>query len=82
MEKTLMDLATSNGIWAALYVFLFIYVLYDSKNREKKYIEREEKYQETIYENQTIIKELSKKFGVVENIQKDVSYIKDELKRR
>ncbi|SDX05979.1 BhlA/UviB family holin-like peptide [Tepidimicrobium xylanilyticum] len=82
MEKTLMDLATSNGIWAALYVFLFIYVLYDSKNREKKYIEREEKYQETIYENQTIIKELSKKFGVVETIQKDVSYIKDELKRR
>lgn len=82
MEGELFKLATSNGIWAALYVFLFIYVLYDSKNREKKYIEREEKYQETIYENQTIIKELSKKFGVVETIQKDVSYIKDELKRR
>ncbi|WP_407702396.1 hypothetical protein [Tepidimicrobium xylanilyticum] len=28
------------------------------------------------------MKELSKKFGVVETIQKDVSYIKDELKRR
>ena len=82
MEGELFKLATSNGIWAALYVFLFIYVLYDSKNRENKYIEREEKYQETIYENQTIIKELSKKFGVVETIQKDVSYIKDELKRR
>jgi len=82
MERTLMDLAASNGIWAALYVFLFLYVLYDSKNREKKYIEREEKYQVTIYENQTIIKELSKKFGVVETIQKDVSYIKDALQRR
>lgn len=82
MEQQLFKLATSNGIWAALYVFLFLYVLYDSKNREKKYIEREEKYQETIYENQAIIKELSKKFGVVENIQKDVSYIKDELNRR
>ncbi|GFN35834.1 BhlA/UviB family holin-like peptide [Tepidimicrobium xylanilyticum] len=82
MEGELFKLATSNGIWAALYVFLFIYVLYDSKNREKKYIEREEKYQETIYENQTIIKELSKKFGVVETIQKDVSFIKDELNRR
>ena len=82
MEKTLMDLAAANGLWAALYVFLFIYVLYDSKNREKKYIEREEKYQVTIYENQAIIKELSKKFGIVEDIQKDVSFIKDELKRR
>lgn len=82
MEQQLFELATSNGIWAALYVFLFIYVLYDSKNREKKYIEREEKYQETIYENQIIIEELSKKFGLLETIQKDVSYIKDELKRR
>lgn len=82
MEGELFKLATSNGIWAALYVFLFIYVLYDSKNREKKYIEREEKYQETIYENQVIIKELSKKFGIVENIQKDVIDIKNELSRR
>lgn len=82
MEEQLFKLAASNGIWAALYVFLFLYVLYDSKNREKKYIEREEKYQVTIYENQAVIKELSKKFGVVENIQKDVSYIKDELKGR
>ncbi|WP_399263453.1 hypothetical protein [Tepidimicrobium xylanilyticum] len=28
------------------------------------------------------MKELSKKYGVVETIQKDVSYIKDELQRR
>lgn len=82
MEKELFNLATNNGIWAALYVFLFIYVLYDSRNREKKYIEREEKYQITIHENQSIIKELSKKFGVVENIQKDVTEIKGELNRR
>lgn len=82
MEQQLFRLAAGNGIWAALYVFLFIYVLYDSRNREKKYIEREEKYQVTIHENQSIIKELSKKFGVVENIQQDVSYIKSELGRR
>ena len=82
MEGELFKLAAGNGIWAALYVFLFIYVLYDSKNREKKYIEREDKYQEIIYENQTIIKELSKKFGIVENIQKDVIDIKNQLSRR
>lgn len=75
MEKTLMDLAAANGIWAALFVFLFIYVLYDSRKREQK-------YQDTIKENQVIINKLSEKFGIVEEIQKDVSYIKDELKRR
>ena len=59
MEQTLLDLAAANGLWAALYVFLFIYVLYDSRNREKK-------YQITIQENQAIIKELSQKLGIVE----------------
>lgn len=75
MEKSLMDLAAANGIWAALYVFLFIYVLYDSRNREKK-------YQATIEKNQSIIEELSQKLGVVDNIQDDVSFIKVELQRR
>ena len=50
MEQQLFRLASTNGIWAALYVFLFLYILYDSRNREKK-------YQLTIQENQTIILE-------------------------
>ena len=75
MEQTLLDLAAANGLWAALYVFLFIYVLYDSRNREKK-------YQLTIQENQAIIKELSQKLGIVEDIQRDVVDIREELKRR
>lgn len=75
MEEQLFKLAAGNGIWAALYVFLFVYVLYDSRNREKK-------YQTTIYENQSIIKELSQKLGIVEDIQKDVTDIREEMKRR
>ena len=75
MEQALLDLAAANGLWAALYVFLFLYVLYDSRNREKK-------YQLTIQENQAIIKELSQKLGIVENIQRDVVDIREELKRR
>ena len=74
-ESELFRLASTNGIWAALYVFLFLYVLYDSRNREKK-------YQITIQENQAIIKELSQKLGIVEDIQKDVIDIREELKRR
>lgn len=75
MEGTLMELAAANGIWAALFVFLFIYVLYDSRRRENK-------YQKTIEENQSIIKELSSRFGILESVQKDVSDIKADLKRR
>lgn len=75
MEEQLFKLAAGNGIWATLYVFLFLYVLYDSRNREKK-------YQITIHENQSIIKELSQKLGIVEDIQKDVVDIREEMKRR
>ena len=75
MENTLMELAAANGIWAALFVFLFIYVLYDSRRRENK-------YQKTIEENQSIIKELSDRFGILESVQKDESDIKADLKRR
>ena len=75
MEGTLMELAAANGVWAALFVFLFIYVLYDSRRRENK-------YQKTIEENQSIIKELSDRFGILESVQKDVSDIKADLKRR
>ncbi len=75
MEKVLFDLASVNGIWAALYVFLFIYVLYDTKNREKK-------YQTMIKENQIIIQELSKNLGVVNDIRDNVLEIKAKLKSR
>ncbi|MDR7870297.1 MAG: BhlA/UviB family holin-like peptide [Tissierellaceae bacterium] len=75
MEQELFKLAAGNSLWAALFVSLFLYTIYDSRHREKQ-------YQTVIHENQNIIKELSVKFGVVEDIQSDVSYIKDELKRR
>ncbi len=75
MEKSLLELAAANGIWAALFVFLFIYVLYDSRRREAK-------YQKAIEQNQSIIKELTAKFGILEDVQKDVSDIKSELNRR
>ncbi|MBU5676765.1 hypothetical protein KQI88_10070 [Alkaliphilus sp. MSJ-5] len=73
MEQTLFKLAAGNGLWASLYVFLFIYVLYDSRHREKK-------YQETISENQSVIKNLTEKFGIVDNIQQDVHEIKAVLR--
>ncbi len=37
MPEKIMSMALTNGIWAALFVFLFFYTLKDSKEREKSY---------------------------------------------
>lgn len=72
MEEQLFKLATSNGLWATLFVFLFLYVLYDGKVRERK-------YQETIENNNKIIKELSTNLGIVKDIQDDVVEIRFKI---
>jgi len=75
METSLFELAAKDGLWAALYVFLFIYVLFDSRKREKE-------LQQTIRENQKIIAETVEKLNIVEDMQKDVKDIKVEVCRR
>lgn len=37
MENALLEVAAANGIWAVLFVGLFLYQLKDSRAREKKY---------------------------------------------
>jgi hypothetical protein len=54
----------------------------DSRNREKKYQEREDSYRKMLIKNQTMTRELSKQFCIVEKINDDVSEIKHALKRR
>ncbi len=65
MWNTIFEQATQTGIWAMLFVCLFIYQLKDSKQRE-------EKYQQTI-------KELAESLKVVGSIKEDVQCIKDIL---
>lgn len=47
-----MELALGQGLWAALYVYLFFRMLNENKSREDRVIqenrEREERYQATI----------------------------------
>ena len=62
MWQEIISVIVSNGIFAVLFVFLFVYQLKDSKKRE-------EKYQQTI-------DELSAHIGVVEKIKEDVEYLK------
>lgn len=75
MTEEVLAMAMESGIWVTLFVVLLFYLLYDSRNRECK-------YQEVISVNQLIIKELSKKLNVVHDIQRNVTEIKDELRRR
>jgi hypothetical protein len=37
MEDKIFEMATTQGIWAVLFVSLFLYTLRDSKQRETKY---------------------------------------------
>lgn len=82
MEKELITLAAKSGLWPLLFVVLLLYTIADSRNREKRYESREDMYQETIHDNQSIIKELTKKHELMERIDLNVRDIKTEISRR
>lgn len=63
MAEQIMTMAISNGLFAALFVFLFFYQLKDSAKRERKY--------------QATIKSLSKSLEVVGDISENVVKIKN-----
>lgn len=74
MESEVFKVIVSQGSWAVLFVWL----LMDTRKESKA---REEKLQEIISKNQTVISELAEKFEVVENIQEDVKDIKVKLEK-
>lgn len=74
MENEILKIIASQGVFAVLFVWLLIDTRKESKTRE-------EKLQEIISKNQTVISELAEKFDVVENIQEDVKDIKIKLEK-
>ena len=66
MWEEITNLAIQNGLFAVLFLGLLIYLLKDSSKREKKY--------------QQTIESLNKHLDIVENIEKDVGEIKQEIK--
>ena len=62
MWNDIFNIALSNGVFAALFVALLVYVLKDSRKRENKY--------------QGIIDNLSKHLNTVDEIKQDVADIK------
>ena len=65
MEE-LIDIAIKQGLGYALFVFLLMYVLKTTGQREQKY--------------QNTIDKLADKLGIVEDIKKDIEDIKFKIK--
>lgn len=61
----LMKAALSQGFGYALFVFLLLYVLKTTGDRETRY--------------QNLLDRLTEKFNIVENVQNDVKEIKDYI---
>lgn len=70
MENEFIKYFVSNGPFALLFVWLLF-------NTQKRNSDRETKLEQTIEKNQDIILQLTNKFDILEDIQKDVEYIKN-----
>lgn len=68
----IIKVALEQGLGYGLFVFLMLYVLKTTGDREKN-------YQITIEKNQAIIQDLSKKFDIVEDIKEDIKDIKNKI---
>lgn len=64
----LMKEAISQGFGYALFVFLLLYVLRTTGNREKRY--------------QDLLDKLTEKFSIIEDIKSDVKEVKDHIFKR
>jgi len=76
MENDILKEAISYGIFAMLFCYLLLYILKLQERRDEESQKREEKYQQIISENQTILTGLTNKFNIVDNIKEDVKEIK------
>ncbi|ASN72265.1 hypothetical protein 10S12_3 [uncultured Caudovirales phage] len=64
----LIKAGINQGLGYGLFVFLLLYVLKTTGDRERRY--------------QDLLDKLTEKFGIVENVQKDVTEIKNKLEGR
>lgn len=67
MWEQIWEAAVNSGLWAMLFVVLFVIQIRDSKNRETKY--------------QTLINSLAEKLEIVELIKDDIEEIKQIVKK-
>lgn len=69
MSDEIIQIVSSQGVWALLSFFLIYYIVKAQEKRDKKQDEREKNYQ-------ALISELTEKFDLIHS---DVSEIKNKL---
>lgn len=67
MVDGFMQIATSYGIWTAMFLSLLVYLLADSRRRETKY--------------QQTVEKLADRLATVHDIKDDIKELKDGLLR-
>lgn len=72
MEQTLIEAATTQGIWVLLFVVLFIYTIKNNEKLVERQNVREENYQK-------LLSEITAKYVVVEDIKECVEEIKKKV---
>lgn len=82
----IMSFALDNGLWAALFCFLFFYMLKDSRNREKRYSVALERLSRNLDETATALKvcedikeSVERNSAVCKIIKRDSEIIKDGI---
>ena len=73
MENEILKVAVSQGFGYVLFVFLLGYVLKTTQDRE-------DRLNQTIDKNQSIIQDLAIKLNIIEDVKKDVQEIKATIK--
>jgi uncharacterized protein YoxC len=73
LEQEIVELATSQGLYAVLFVALLFYVLRTTGEREKRAIEREEKLMSCLADLSDVRTNVAEIDGKVENLQNDVN---------
>ncbi|BDR67951.1 hypothetical protein K144312032_21790 [Clostridium tetani] len=73
METEIMKVAISQGFGYVLFTFLLVYLLKTTQDRENR-------YNNTIDKNQSIIQDLAVKLNLIEDVKKDVQEIKGKIK--
>lgn len=75
MESTIIEAATSQGIWVVLFVSLFFYTIKKYEKFEDIQNNREKNYQQTISELTTLLNKLSEKYSIVDSMSTEIKTI-------
>lgn len=80
MEDQLLKIASEQGIWVLLAVFLLVYTLRQQEKRDSVQTERENNYQKIIQELSQDLSIVNKIDNNLKDIEEKINDIKDSLK--